>query len=179
MSPHLDAPPPTPRVTRPSRKASKPKTWRWWLGALIIVLVVAPLLWVVINGAINLAKAVSASYGPASTAGDFLSNVQSANYDQAYKDLYATITVQLSNSDFKQAALADDKCYGQVMSYEEVNGSATISSDQNTQSFTYTITRSKMTKTYQLTLVLQKDATGTWFITSYGTDLGPATPTCS
>src|SRR5258707_8693042 len=46
MSPHLDAPPTTPRVARPSRKASKPKTWRWWLGVLIIVRVAAPLLWV-------------------------------------------------------------------------------------------------------------------------------------
>ncbi len=179
MSPHLDALPPTPRVARPQPRAPKPKTWRWWVGTLVILFVGGTLLWVAANGAINFFVAASASLGPATSASDFLASLQSANYDQAYSHLDATVTVQLSNSDFKKMALADDHCYGQVTNYQEVSGSATISADQNVQSFAYTITRSKSAQTYQLTLTLQKDATGTWFITSYGNDLGPAPPTCS
>ena len=175
MSPHLDGPPPTPRVARPRYKRErKPKTWRWWLSAVTILLVGGILLWVVANGVINFFFAASVSLGPATTAGDFLSNIQSANYDQAYKDLNTT----LSSSQFKQMAQADDRCYGQVTNYPEVSGSAVVSADQSTQSFTYTITRSKLAKTYQLTLTLQKDATGSWFISNYGGDLGPAPPTC-
>ena len=132
-----------------------------------------------IYGAKNFYAAISSSLGPANTAGDFLADLQSANYDQAYSHLDATVTVQMSSSDFKQMALADDHCYGQVTNYPEVPGSATTSADQNTQGFTYTITRSKLSKPYQLTLTLQKDADGTWFITNFGGDLGPAPPTCS
>lgn len=179
MTPHLDGPPPTPRVARPGRKEPKPKTWRWWLGALVILLVAVPLALVVVNGATALFEAANASFGPASVASDFLSNLQSANYDQAFKDLNPSATIQLGNSAFDQLALADDHCYGQVTNYQEVNGSATTSADQNTQSYAYTITRSKLSKTYQLTLILQKDPNGNWLITSYGNDLGPSTPTCS
>lgn len=179
MSPHLDGPPPTPRVARPQPSKPKPKTWRWWMGAVVVLLVGGTLLWVVANGAINFFFAASASLGPATAASNFLSDLQSANYDQAYRVLDATLTVQLSSSDFKQMALADDHCYGQVTDYQEISGSATTSADQNRQSFAYTMTRSKMTKTYKLTLSLQKDATGAWFITSFGDDLGPAPPTCS
>jgi hypothetical protein len=132
----------------------------------------------VVYGATSFFFAASASLGPANTAGDFLAGLQSANYDQAYHDLDATLTVQLSSSDFKQMALADDHCYGQVTDYQEVSGSAVGSPDQNRQSFTYTITRSKLSKTYQLRLTMQKDAVGSWFITNYGGDLGPAPPTC-
>lgn len=179
MSPHLDGPPSTPRVARPQNEKPKAKTWRWWASAVVIFLVGSILLLVVANGAINFVLAASASFGPASTAGNFLSDLETANYDQAYSNLYATMTVQMSSSDFKKMALADDHCYGQVTNYQQVSGSATTSADQNTQSFAYTITRSKSPKTYQLTLTLQKDATGSWFITNYGDDLGPAPPTCS
>ncbi len=179
MSPHLDGPPPTPRIARPrSTKGSRPKTWRWWVSALLILLVGGTLIGMFVYGTTNFFFAASASLGPATTAGDFLGNLQSATYDQAYKDLDPTVTVQLSNSDFKQMALADDHCYGQVTNYQEVSGSSTVSTDQNTQSFAYTMTRSKLSTTYQLTLTLQKDATGTWLITNYGNDLGPTPPTC-
>ena len=145
MSPHLDGPPPTPRVARPqSTKVSRPKTWRWWVSALLILLVGGTLIGMFVYGATNFFFAASASLGPANTAGDFLGNLQSANYDQAYKDLDPAVTVQLGSSDFKQMALADDHCYGQVTNYQEVSGSSTISTDQNTQSFAYTITRSKI-----------------------------------
>lgn len=178
MSPHLDAPPPTPRVARPLPRPPRPKTWRWWAGALVVLLVGGILIGMFVYGATNFFFAASASLGPANTAGDFLSNLQIANYDQAYRNLDATLTVQLSSSDFKQMALADDHCYGQVTDYQEISGSSVVSADQNTQSFAYTITRSKLSKTYRLELTMQKDAVGSWFITNYGGDLGPAPPTC-
>ncbi len=176
---HLDQPPPTPRVARPQpsqRRRRKPKTWKGWLGTLVILVLALIVVGGIAYGVTNFFLAVSVSAGSANTAGDFLSNLQAANYDQAYDDLGATITVQLSQSSFAQAATADDNCYGRITNYSEVSDSATTSSDGNTQSFAYTITRSKLTKTYQLPLTLQKDASGDWSITSYGSDLGPAPP---
>src|SRR5579875_93475 len=140
----LDQPPSMPRVARPEprRRERKPKTWKWWLGALILSVFVLIAISGIAYGATNFFLAVSVSAGSANTASDFLSNLQDANYT-------------------------------------EVNGSATSSADGNTQSFTYTITRSKLTKPYQMQLTLQKDATGNWLITSYGNDLGPAPPPAS
>lgn len=177
MSPHLDGPPPTPRVARPPQEVRKPRTLRWWVGALVIFLVGGTLLWVVANGAINLFLAVSASAGPANTAGNFLADLQTANYDQAYTELDPTITVQLSNSDFKQMAQADDQCYGKITDYLQIEGSA-ASAGQNIQSFAYNVTRSKLKKTYRFELTLQKNAGGNWLITNFGGDLGPSAPTC-
>ncbi|HLQ11444.1 MAG TPA: hypothetical protein VK134_07565, partial [Ktedonobacteraceae bacterium] len=77
-----------------------------------------------------------------------------------------------------------DRCYGPVTDFNEVSGSATVSADGNTQSFTYTMTRSKLTKTYPLTLTLQKGSDGTWDITRFvngngnNNELGPTPPTC-
>ena len=175
---HLDQPPPTPRVARPKPEGPKRKSGKWWLGFLVFLVLGGIVVGVVVYGATNFFFAASASLGPANTASDFLSSLKLADYDQAYSDLGATVTVQLSKSDFSQMALADDHCYGKVTDYNEVSGSATTSEDGNLQSFTYTITRSKMTKTYQLKLTLQKDATGSWSITSFGGDLGPSAPTC-
>jgi hypothetical protein len=175
---HLDAPPDTPRVARPRRRERRPRTWKWWLAVIIIVVLLGIGIPMGVYGATNFFLAVSVSAGSANTATDFLASLKSANYDQAYNDLSASVTVQLSNSDFKQKALADDRCFGQVTDYNEVDGSAVTSADGNTQSFVYTITRSKLTTTYHLQLTLQKDASGSWDITSYGNDLGPAPPTC-
>jgi hypothetical protein len=177
----LDQPPSMPRVARPEprRRERKPKTWKWWLGALILSVFALIAISGIAYGATNFFLAVSVSAGSANTASDFLSNLQDANYAQAYNDLGPNITVQLSQSSFAQAATADDRCYGKVTNYTEVNGSATSSADGNTQSFTYTITRSKLTKPYQMQLTLQKDAAGNWLITSYGNDLGPAPPPTS
>ncbi len=76
-------------------------------------------------------------------------------------------------------AQADDHCYGQVTDFNEQQGSATTSADNTTQSYTYDMTRSKLAKTYPLTLTLQKTPDGDWDIISYdNNDLGPAPPTC-
>lgn len=176
---YVDRPLSTPRVARPQipNRERKPKTWRWWTGALLISAFVIVGVGMLAYGATNLFLAASVSAGSASAAGNFLSSLQDANYDQAYDYLAPTLTVQMSRSDFKQMALADDHCYGQITDYSEVDNSAVTRAD-GSQSFTYTMTRSKLTRPYQLQLTLQKDATGDWSITSYGNDLGPTPPTC-
>lgn len=178
---HLDQPPPTPRVARPRRaiQGRKPKTWRWWAGAGCFSLVAVLVLGMLVYAVTNFFLAASVSAGSAATATDFLASLQSANYDQAYNDLGAVVTVQLGRGDFKQMALADDHCYGRVTDYTEVGGSAVTSQDGNRQSFTYTVTRSHLAKPYQLQLTLQKNAAGDWDIINYGGDLGPAPPTCT
>jgi hypothetical protein len=176
---HLDQPLPTPRVARPQvqHRERKPKTLKWWAGASIITVLALLVVGMIAYGATNFFLAISVNAGAASTAGDFLANLQSANYDQAFNDLAPAATAQVSKSDFKKMAQADDHCYGQVTNSNEVNNSAVTGVD-GSQSFTYTITRSKLAKPYQMQLTLQKDASGDWGITSYGGDLGPAPPTC-
>ncbi len=180
----LEKPPVTPRVARPQREdpgERKPRTWKWWLGCTATVLVLGVVLSVVVYAITSLVIAYNVSSGSASTATDFLSNLQAANYAQAYSDLDGTLTVDMSKTTFTQKAQADDHCYGQVTDYSEVANSATSSTVGGVQvfSYAYTITRAKLKKSYQLTLTLQKDADGNWYITSYGTDLGPAVPTCA
>ena len=129
-------------------------------------------------GVTNLVIALSVGAGAATVSNDFLANLKSANYDQAFNDLNPALTLQPGKDVFKQKALADDHCYGQVTDYHEVDNSAVSSSDGNQQSFAFTITRSKLKQSYQLQLTLVKDGGGDWSIISYGTDLGPAPPTC-
>src|SRR5260370_8802508 len=86
----------------------------------------------------------------------FRSALKTKNYDQAYNDLDAKITISLTKDDFKKMAQADDHCYGPVTDSNEQQGSATTSPDNTTQSYTYDMTRSKLSKTYPLPLTLQK-----------------------
>jgi len=142
------------------------------------------LVFIIAYGLVNYFIGIGNSAGPANTATDFLINLKSQSYDQAYKDLDATITGTLHPQDFQAMAQADDRCYGPIKDFNEVEGSATSSNNGNTQSFTYAMVRSTLTKTYQLTLTLQKGSDGNWDITKIvdgnGTanDLGPAPPTC-
>jgi len=177
---HLDQPPATPRVARPQPEVRQPKRRGKRLLIWVIALVIGiPLIFAIAFGITNFFLAVNVTAGAASKATDFLTDLQNANYTQAYGDLDATITsFQLSQASFTQKAQADDHCYGQVTGYSEVSGSATVSSDGNTQSYAYTITRNKLKQPYQLSLTMHKDPDGDWTITSYGTDLGPAPPTC-
>ncbi len=179
----LDTPPAVQRVARPQRQA-KPRRSRGrrLLIGMIVLAIGVMLVFGIAYGIANLFIATSNSAGPANTATDFLLNLRDLHYDLAYKDLDATITVPLHPEDFQKMALADDRCYGPIKDFNEVEGSAIVSG--NIQSFTYDMTRSKLTKTYQLTLTLQKDSDGNWDITKIvdgdGTvnDLGPAPPTC-
>jgi hypothetical protein len=176
----VEHPPQTPRVGRPQRHSTPPKSWRRRLLLLTVIFVACGLLAGVIGFAlVNYFVSVGGSAGAATTASDFLLALKSQNYDQAYKDLDAKITISLTSDAFKQMAQQDDHCFGLVTDFNEVSGSAVASTDNTTQSYSYNLTRSKLTKTYKLTLTLQKDPDGNWDITSYGDDLGPAAPTCS
>jgi len=173
----LDTPPATPRVRRPEREQKPPRTWRRRLLIVVGVLVVLGVLtFIIAYGVANLVLGINSSSGAGNTATDFLVNLESQNYDQAYKDLDATITVSVQPPQFKQMTAADDLCYGKVTGFTEVSGSATTSNNGNTQSYTYSMTRSKLSKPFQLTLTIQKDSDGTWDITNYGNDLGPNPP---
>jgi hypothetical protein len=136
------------------------------------------LAWGIGYALVNYFVGIGSSAGAANTATDFMLALKSQNYDQAYHDLDATITISLTSDAFKQLAQQNDHCFGVVTDFNEVPGSAVSSEDNNTQRYSYDVTRSKLTKTYQLTLTLQKDANGNWDITSYGDQLGPTTPTC-
>ena len=176
----VDTPPAVPRVNRPQRKTKPPRSLRKRLLIFVGVLALLGILtFVIVYGVTNFFIATGSSAGAANTAADFLSNLQSQNYGQAYKDLDASITVQLQPQEFQQMAAADDRCYGPVTDYNEVQGSAKTSADGNTQMYIYSITRSKLSKPYQMTLTIQKDSDGSWDITSYGNDLGPAPPPAS
>ena len=181
----LDTPPSTPRVARPQRQQKPPRSRRRrLLIALIVLFVGAMLVFIIAYGLVNYFIGIGNSAGPAQTAADFLVNLKSQTYDQAYKDLDGTITGTLHPQDFQTMAQANDRCYGPISDFNEVQGSAVISSDGNTQSFTYSITRGKLSKPYQLTLTLGKDPNGNWDITKFvdgsntSNDLGPAPPTC-
>ncbi len=180
--PHMarvDHPPQTPRVSRPQRQDRPPKSRRRRLLILALVFVACGLLAGVLGyGLVKFIAAIGSSAGASNTATDFMLALRSQNYDQAYNALDARITISLTKDAFKQMAQADDQCYGPVTDFNEKAGSATTSADNNTQGYTYDVTRSKYQKTYPLTLTLQKDPNGNWNITSYGNDLGPAPPSC-
>ncbi len=181
----LDTPPSVQRVARPQRQQRPPRSRRRrLLIALIALGIGAMVVFIIAYGLVNYFIGIGNSAGPANTAADFLVNLKSQTYDQAYKDLDAVITGTLHPQDFQTMAQANDRCYGPITDFNEVAGSAVVSPDGKTQSFSYSMTRSKLTKPYQLTLTLQKDSDGNWDITKFtdgnGTpnDLGPAPPTC-
>jgi hypothetical protein len=179
----VDRPPQTPRVGRPQRQAPRPGRGRRLLILGLVFLACGLLAWAIGFAIVNYFIGIGASSGAANTASDFLTNLASQDYNQAYKDLDPTITLQTAPDDFTALARQDDSCYGTVNTFNEVEGSATTSADNATQSFIYTITRTKA-KSYQLHLTLHKDNYGNWYITSYGdggnngNNLAPGLPTC-
>jgi hypothetical protein len=168
-------PPVTPRVARPLRPQARQTNWRRRFLIWSAVLVVCALLACGISyAAVNFFAASSASAGSAIAATNFLAAVSSKNYHQAYNDLAAPITVQMTEDAFTETARLEDSCDGPITHYSEVANSAVT--QNNSQSFTYTVTRSKLTHTYNLQLTLQQDSFGNWKVSSYGDndDLGPA-----
>lgn len=171
--PRVSTPPPTPRVARPKRQAPQPKNLRKQLlliGSLFLICAILACVGGFV--ATNVINGINASSGAAATASDFLSSLSQKHYDQSYKDLGAAITLQLSKDDFTKNAQSDDRCFGQITNYSEVPNSA--EQQNNSQSYTYNITRSKLSKPYQMRIVLQQDSEGnTWKIIDYGKNLGP------
>jgi hypothetical protein len=177
----IDHPPATSRVARPQREVPRKTNWRRRLLIWGIILVVCGVLACGIGyAAVNFFAATNAGAGPAKTAADFLAAISNQNYDQAYNDLDAVITIQLAPDDFKQQALTTDRCYGVVTNYSEVQDSA-VQNNAQSYSLSYTITRSKLAKPYTLRMTVQQDSNGDWRISSYGNnnDLGPGQPPCS
>ena len=177
----IDHPPVKQRVARPQREEPRQKSWRRRILFWGIVFFVAGALACGIGyAAVNYFAATNATSGAAVTATDFLSALSSQNYDQAYNDLDATITVQLAPDDFKQQAQDSDRCYGKVTDYSEVQDSP-VQNNPHSYSYSYTITRSKLAKPYTLRMTVQHDSYGDWRISSYGNnnDVGPGQPPCS
>ena len=176
----VDQPPPARRVARPQYQAPTAKNRRrrlFWLGAIFVI---SGLLACGIGyAAVNLINAANTASGGAAAAADFLAALSSRNYDEAYSDLGAAITVQITSEEFKQQAMNYDNCYGSITNYTQVPGSASVDDSAHTQSYTYNITRQRLKKPYQLRLTLQEDTTtGNWAVTGYGNDLGPGLTKC-
>ena len=182
--PHMarvDQPPVKQRVSRPQREAPRKTSFPRRLLFWSFIFVVAGALACGIGyAAVNFFAATNATAGAAVTASDFLTALSSQNYEQAYNDLDATITIQATSDDFKQQALTTDRCYGKVTNYSEVQDSA-VQNNPKSYSYNFTITRSKLAKPYTLHMTVQQDNYGDWKISSYGNnnDLGPGQPPCS
>jgi len=165
----LTAPPETPRVARPQRQTIPPNKVRRRIILLGSVFAIAAIIACVIG--ILLGRGMLQSSGPATTVSDFFNAVSSNNYEQAYQDLGPAITIRLNQQDFTKQVQDLDQRYGPITDYKEVANSAT--NQDNSQSYTFTITRSKLTKPYNLRITLQQDLNEGWKITDYGTSLGP------
>ena len=168
--------PPMPRVARPRQKPLK--RGRLLLILLGVFLVGALLACFFTFVSINYFNGINASSGAATMANDFLKSLSTQDYNQAYIDLGGNALEQQNLEHFKDMASQDDKCYGIVKDYQEVPNSATTQG--NMQSYSYTITREKLSKPYQLHLTLQQgtNSPDNWKVISYGDDLGPTPPTC-
>jgi hypothetical protein len=167
-------PPTLPRVARPEREVPEPRRSRRRLLIVGGLLTICALFACFGSYAIyNFLNGINASNGAATAAANFLGSISSQDYNQAYQYLGPAITLSLQKDQFTQQGQNDDRCYGVVKDYQQVANSAT--SQGNTQSYSYTITRTKLNKTYELRITLQQDQynQSTWRITDYGGDLGP------
>lgn len=166
----LTTPPDTPRVARPQREMMPPNQVRRRIIFLGSIFVIAAIIASVVG--ILLGRGMLQSSGPASIVNDFFTATSSNNYEQAYQDLGPAITIRLNQQDFTKQAQVLDQQYGPITDYKEVANSAT--NQDNSQSYLFTITRSKLTKSYNLRIILQQDPNEGWKIIDYGTSLGPA-----
>jgi hypothetical protein len=177
--PRIEHRPQKTRIARPQRQTKPSKSLGRRLLFIAIIFVACGVIAGIIGFAlVNYLTGIGNSAGAANTATDFMLALKSQNYDQAYNDLDAKITISVTKDEFKRMALKDDHCFGVVTDFNEVPGSAVSSTNDTTQSYTFNISRKQLSKTYQLTLTLQKDPNGNWDITSYGGDLGPTIPNC-
>ena len=168
MPQHLDTPPGIPRVARPQRR-TQPVRMRprlIILGSIAaIIAIFAFVIFTLLAGALN------QSAGPSTTAVDFVSSLSTQNYDNAYQDLSTGLKIQHNRQEFTQQAQVIDQQYGKITDYTDA-GSATL--NNNSWTFTYNITREKLSKPYKLTLTLYQDANDkTWKVDNYGLTLGP------
>ena len=166
----LSTPPDTPRVARPQRQIMPPNKMRRRIIILGSVFAIAAIIACAIG--VLLAGGMLESTGSATIANDFFNALSSKNYEQAYQDLGPAITIRLNQQDFTRQVQDLDQRYGVITDSKEVANSAT--NQDSTQSYTFTIKRSKLTKPYNLRITFQQDLNEGWKITDYGTSLGPA-----
>jgi hypothetical protein len=175
----LDTPPQVRRVPRPQRKSERPERTHRLLLILCCVLIVAAVIAGITGYIIGIALSQSSGAGVVATS--FLAALSRKDYTQAYEDLGPAITIPTTQDQFIAQATAMDRCYGPITQYPEVMDSAT--NQDNIQTYTYTITRSKLSPKYQMRIQLHQasDDNKQWKITDYGTTLGPGqhAPACS
>ncbi len=162
-SPEAPRAPRPQRTLQPSKRSRRRTFFLIGFGATVIIFIGII--------AILLTNALLASSGPTTTAVDFLTQISSQNYKQAYNDLGLSITIRTSNDDFVKQAQELDKQYGPITDYAQVADSATNSG--NAQSYTYTITRSKLRYPMRLTLRQDPQDNNAWKIVDYGGTVGP------
>jgi len=165
----LTTPPDTPRVARPQRQTVPPNKVRRRIIVLGTVFAIAAIIACAVG--VLLASGMFQSSGPAATTNDFFNAISSNNDEQAYQDLGPAITIRLNQQDFTKQAQDLDQRYGPITDYKEVANSATT--QDASQSYMFTIKRSKLTKPYDLRIILQQDPNEGWKISDYGTSLGP------
>lgn len=180
----LNEPSPTSKLkaVRPARAPQKPRNRKKRLLILGGLILLCGLLALGIGAmAANLYNASNPTVSASTTANNFLSALEVHDYEQAYGSLDASLAIQTPADIFKQRVQADDHCFGNITWYSEVPGSA--QTQDTTQNYDYSITRSKLAKPYVLHLVMKQvddlaTSTKVWKITDYGDDLGPQTPSC-
>lgn len=165
----LTTPPNTPRVARPQRETVPPNKVRRRIIILGSIFATAAIIACAVG--VLLASGLLQSSGSAATVTDFFNAVSNRNYEQAYQDLGPAITIRLNQQDFTKQAQDLDQRYGPITDYKEVPNSATT--QDTSQSYVFTIKRSKLTTSYDLRITLQQDPNEGWKITDYGTNLGP------
>jgi serine/threonine protein kinase len=157
-----------------------------WLRVLPIILIIGVFL-VVSSGALSTVIALTRGFSQTSitsvssesetTATTFLNDVAQQDYNRAYVNLDASLTLVMTSLDFAKQAQATDHCYGPIIRYTEAT--STVKNGQ--QSLIYTVTRNRFPHAYNLNVILQQDpGSGKWLISSYGKndDLGPAPSAC-
>jgi hypothetical protein len=114
------------------------------------------------------------SVGATALANDFVQAISNRDYDQAYNDLGPPVTSQTTRAQFKQEAQSEDRCYGDMTGYRS-NG---IPSQGKALSYSYTVTRAKLQKHYQLQLTLQQNSSGNWQVTDYKSNVTSIQSVC-
>ena len=110
------------------------------------------------------------------TASAFVANISQRNYDAAYAAFSDSLKHQTAQQDFVQQAQQEDGCYGDVTSSTRVDNATTIRG--NAVSYQYIVRRSKLSKTYQLTLTVQQQASS-WRITDYNSNVDQVQSACT
>jgi hypothetical protein len=175
----VNQPPPTPRVARPQRQQQKPGSFKrrfTLIGGLFVVCAILACIGGMI--ATNLYNGLKESGGASVTAANFLSSLSQKDYEQAYKNLGPAITIPLSTEQFVERAQTADRCYGEMTDYKLKDNSTSYQESSKSYSYTFILTRSKLSQPYEMKLTIQqdKDDPAKWRITDYGGNLAPDRP---